>query len=72
MKKIRCMECGAIIALEIEPIGENGAISIMCNSRKPNGKRCKTTNIITGTNPEKVGFIYEKLANETEHQLKQR
>jgi phage FluMu protein Com len=46
MKKIRCSECGGIIALEIEPITEKGEISIMCNNRKPNGKRCKTINLI--------------------------
>ena len=45
MKKIRCKECGHIIAMEIEPITK-GAISIMCNNRKPNGERCKTVNRI--------------------------
>lgn len=46
-KKIRCRECGNIIAYEIDPINDKGKISIMCNNRKPNGKRCKTINIIT-------------------------
>lgn len=45
-KKIRCRECGNIIALQIEPITGRGKISIMCNNRKPNGERCKTINII--------------------------
>ena len=46
-EKIRCSECGNIIAFENEPINDKGEISIMCNNRKPNGKRCKTINIIT-------------------------
>lgn len=46
-EKIRCSECGNIIAFENEPINDRGEISIMCNNRKPNGKRCKTINIIT-------------------------
>lgn len=46
-EKIRCSECGNIIAYENEPINDRGEISIMCNNRKPNGKRCKTINIIT-------------------------
>ena len=46
-EKIRCYECGNIIAYENEPINDRGEISIMCNNRKPNGKRCKTINIIT-------------------------
>lgn len=46
-EKIRCKECGNIIAYENEPINEKGEISIMCNNRKPNGTRCKTINIIT-------------------------
>ena len=46
-KKIRCSECGNIIAYENEPINDKGDISIMCNNRQPNGKRCKTINIIT-------------------------
>lgn len=45
-KKIRCKECGNIIAFENEPIKGEGEISIVCNHRKPNGKRCKTVNII--------------------------
>ncbi len=45
-EKIRCSECGNIIAYENEPINDKGEISIMCNNRKPNGKRCKTINII--------------------------
>lgn len=45
-KKIRCKECGSIIAIENEPINDKGEISIMCNNRKPNGKRCKTVNVI--------------------------
>lgn len=49
MKKIRCKECGTIIAFENEPI-EKGEISIMCNARKPNGERCKTVNIIRPIN----------------------
>ena len=47
MKKIRCKECGNIIAFENEPINDKGEISIMCNNRKANGQRCKTVNIIT-------------------------
>lgn len=47
MNKIRCKECGNIIAYEVEAINDKGQISIMCNNRKPNGKRCKTINIIT-------------------------
>ena len=50
-KKIRCVECGNIIAFELEPISDKGKISIMCNSRKPNGKRCKTINIIKNNTP---------------------
>lgn len=46
-EKVRCRECGNIIAFENEPINDKGEISIMCNHRKPNGKRCKTINIIT-------------------------
>ena len=46
IKKIRCCECGNIIAFEIEPIDRNGVISIMCNHRKPNGFKCKTVNYI--------------------------
>ena len=46
-EKIRCYECGNIIAYENEPITDRGEISIMCNNRKSNGKRCKTINIIT-------------------------
>lgn len=46
MIKIRCKECGHIIAFENEPINDKGEISIMCNNRKPNGERCKTINII--------------------------
>lgn len=45
-REIRCSECGHIIALEIEPINDKGEISIMCHNIKPNGKRCKTINII--------------------------
>lgn len=45
MKKIRCKECGHIIAYEVEPL-KIGEISIMCNARKPNGIRCKTVNQI--------------------------
>lgn len=45
MNKIRCKECGHIIAMEIEPV-KQGVISIMCNNRKPNGERCKTINLI--------------------------
>ena len=45
-RKIRCSECGNIIAFEIEPINDKGEISIMCNHRKANGERCKTINII--------------------------
>ena len=43
--KVRCRECGHIIAHITKPI-ESGEISIMCNARKSNGKRCKTINII--------------------------
>ena len=52
MKKIRCKECGAIIAFEVTHI-EKGEISIMCNARKPNGERCKTVNIIKPNNTTK-------------------
>lgn len=45
LKKIRCKECGNIIAFEVTPI-EKGEITIMCNNRKPNGQRCKTVNVI--------------------------
>lgn len=45
-KKIRCKECGNIIAFEVKPI-EKGEITIMCNARKVNGQRCKTVNVIT-------------------------
>lgn len=47
-QKIRCSECGNLIAYENEPINDRGEISIMCNHRKPNGDRCKTINIIKG------------------------
>lgn len=53
MEKIRCKECGNIIAFLLEPINDKGEISIMCNNRKPNGKRCKTINIITAIKTEK-------------------
>ena len=43
--KIRCRECGHIIAHITKPI-IGGEISVMCNARKPNGKRCKTINLI--------------------------
>ena len=48
MKKIRCKECGAILAFEMAPI-ISGELSIMCNHRKPNGDRCKTKNLIKFT-----------------------
>ena len=48
MKKIRCTECGAILAFETSPI-TGGEISILCNARKPNGQRCKTQNLIKPT-----------------------
>lgn len=46
-KKIRCSECGNIIAFMNEPINDKGEISIMCNNRKPNGQRCKAVNVIS-------------------------
>ena len=61
-EKIRCSECGNIIAFENEPINDRGEISIMCNNRKPNGKRCKTINIITrrlsGESEKENGLYY--------------
>lgn len=52
MGKIRCKECGHIIAYEIEPINDKGQISIMCNNRKANGEKCRTINVIKGADYE--------------------
>ena len=61
MKKIRCKECGAIIAYENEPI-TSGEISILCTARKPNGQRCKTVNLIKGEKEGKtIHFDGEQL-----------
>lgn len=57
--KIRCKECGNIIAFENEPITGEGEISIVCNHRKPNGKRCKTVNIINRHTVTKVTEVTE-------------
>ena len=46
IKKIRCRECGNIIAYQITELQGKGEIQIMCNHRKPNGKKCKTVNAI--------------------------
>ncbi len=51
MKKIRCKECGHIIAHQIEPI-VGGEITIMCNNKKPSGERCKTINSIRPDMPK--------------------
>lgn len=50
--KIRCTECGNVIAMEIKPFPGDGAITIMCNNKKPNGKRCKTINLIGNIDPQ--------------------
>lgn len=44
-RKIRCSECGEILAFENES-AEGITITVMCNNRKPNGERCKTVNIL--------------------------
>lgn len=42
MRKIRCTECGATIAIE----NDDGTITVMCNHRRRDGKRCKVVNVI--------------------------
>ena len=37
--------------MEIKPFTGEGTISIMCNNRKSDGKRCKSINIIGVTDP---------------------
>ena len=55
MTKIRCSECGAVIAMR----HEDGSITVMCNHRANSGKRCKAVNVIvstdlTGARPQNV------------------
>lgn len=64
MKKIRCQECGAIIAHENQPINDKGEISIMCNNRKSNGERCKTVNIINNKCNKMQSNCHYKLSDD--------
>ena len=64
-EKIRCSECGNIIAFENEPINDKGEISIMCNNRKPNGKRCNNRKP-NGKRCKTINIITRKLSGESE------
>ena len=57
MEKIRCKNCGGIIAMKDGNVDfssltkDGGVISIKCVRRMPNGKRCHTVNIL-GEDPK--------------------
>ena len=52
MRKIRCSECGAVIAME-NNTADGKTITVMCNNRKYNGTRCKTVNVISTQTEER-------------------